>query len=81
MLWETMERVNKLRQQALADPEFIKAAKEHEDALKAMAKEEAIVRKKRLKAAQENKLNRGPKLLSDIYRESVFVSNPTGEQH
>ncbi|WP_446751443.1 hypothetical protein [Vibrio sp. S9_S30] len=47
----------------------------------AMAKEEAIVRKKRLKAAQENKINRGPKLLSDIYSESAFGANPTGEQH
>ncbi|BCL69472.1 hypothetical protein VINI7043_09467 [Vibrio nigripulchritudo ATCC 27043] len=78
MLWETMERVNKLRQQALADPEFIKAAKEHEKALRSMEKEELEIRRRRYKAENQNK---GPKLLSDIYRQSEFGSNPTGEQH
>ncbi len=29
MLWETLERVNRLRQQALANPEFVQSAKEH----------------------------------------------------
>lgn len=33
MLWETLERVNRLRQQALANPEFVQSAKEHEEAL------------------------------------------------
>ncbi len=33
MLWETLERVNRLRQQALANAEFVESAKEHEEAL------------------------------------------------
>ena len=33
MLWETLERVNRLRQEALNDPEFIRSAKAHEKAL------------------------------------------------
>ena len=33
MLSETIERVNRLRQQALADPAFIQSAKAHEKAI------------------------------------------------
>ncbi len=81
MLWKTMERVNKLRQQALADPEFIKAAKEHEDALKALDKEEEVVRDNLLKVESEKKSNRGPKLLADIYSESLFGAHATEGRH
>ncbi len=62
MLWETIERVNRLRQQALANPEFVESAKEHEQALQ---DQEYHYQPKRARAAKE-------KSLADIYKEVEF---------
>ena len=31
MIWDTLERVNKLRKEAMEDPEFLDSAKMHEE--------------------------------------------------
>ncbi len=62
MLWETIERVNRLRQQALASPEFVESAKEHEQALQ---DQEYHYQPKRTRTAKE-------KSLADIYKEVEF---------
>lgn len=33
MFWDTLERVNRLRQQAMNNPEFLQSAKQHEETL------------------------------------------------
>lgn len=74
MLWETLERVNRLRQQAMSDPEFIQSAKEHEETLKQVEQEFEPKRRRKGKSAKD-------KALSDIYKETEFSHNPSGVQH
>jgi len=74
MLWETLERVNRLRKEALSNPEFAQAAKEHEQAVQAEAKVEVPTKRRRYQQP-------GPKSLADIYHQSDFGSNPAGSQH
>ncbi|MDF2154644.1 hypothetical protein [Vibrio sp. CAU 1672] len=64
MLWDTLERVNRLRQQALANPEFVQSAKEHEAALH--EQENHPVAPRRHKAKQDKKS------LADIYKQVEF---------
>ncbi|HHX8434930.1 TPA: hypothetical protein ACVO1K_001011 [Vibrio diabolicus] len=66
MLWETLERVNRLRQQALANPEFVESAKEHEQALQ---EQEYHYQTKKKRSA---KYKQGKKSLADIYKEVEF---------
>ncbi|NAX20464.1 hypothetical protein [Vibrio sp. V39_P1S14PM300] len=74
MLWETLERVNRLRQQAMSDSEFIQSAKEHQKALEAQAYcYQSVLRKK--------PQSKSEKTLADIYDQAEFGTNPTGTQH
>ncbi|MCS0310283.1 hypothetical protein [Vibrio diabolicus] len=66
MLWETLERVNRLRQQALANPEFVESAKEHEQALQ---EQEYHYQTKEKRSAKDKQ---GKKSLADIYKEVEF---------
>ncbi|MEZ8939950.1 hypothetical protein AB6E05_11575 [Vibrio alginolyticus] len=66
MLWETLERVNRLRQQALANPEFVESAKEHEQALQ---EQEYHCQTKKKRSAKDKQ---GKKSLADIYKEVEF---------
>ncbi|EIU6821887.1 hypothetical protein L5157_003463 [Vibrio parahaemolyticus] len=66
MLWETLERVNRLRQQALANPEFLQSAKEHEEALQ---EQEYHYHAKKKRSAKDKQ---GKKSLADIYKEVEF---------
>ncbi|HCG7303439.1 hypothetical protein [Vibrio parahaemolyticus] len=66
MLWETLERVNRLRQQALANPEFVQSAKEHEEALQEQEYHYYAQKKHSAKDKQ------GKKSLADIYKEVEF---------
>ncbi len=66
MLWETIERVNRARQQALANPDYIESAKEHEQALQ---DQEYHSQSKSTRSAKERQ---GKKSLADIYKEVEF---------
>jgi len=68
MLWETLERVNRLRQQALTNPEFVESAKEHEQALQ--EQEYHYQTKKRSAKDKQAK-----KSLADIYKEVEFSTD------
>ncbi len=50
MLLETLERINRLRQEAMSNPEFIQLAKEHEDTIKHVEQEFEPKRLRRHKA-------------------------------
>ncbi|MGR5131629.1 hypothetical protein [Vibrio alfacsensis] len=63
MLWETLERVNRLRQQALTNPEFVESAKEHEEALHDQEYHYQPKRRHSVKGKQS---------LADIYKEVEF---------
>ncbi len=73
MLLETLERINRLRQEAMSNPDFVQMAKEHEATLKHVEQEFEPTRRKR----HSNK----PKTLADIYKQSDFGANPSGVQH
>ncbi|WGW01652.1 hypothetical protein QF117_12785 [Vibrio sp. YMD68] len=72
MLWETLERVNRLRQEALSNQEFIDSAKEHEHALR---EQECTDIKKRSKKQARSKS------LSQVYQQTEFSFNPSGIEH
>ncbi|GAB2659434.1 hypothetical protein [Vibrio panuliri] len=74
MLWETLERVNRARQQAMANPEYIKSAQAHQKALQQQSYTSAV--KAGHKAASKK-----PKKLADIYQQVEFGSNPSGREH
>ncbi|WP_162046211.1 hypothetical protein [Vibrio taketomensis] len=74
MLWETLERVNRARQQAMANPEFIQSAKAHQQALTNQSSKTMSASKKRVS-------DKKPKKLSDIYQQVEFASNPSGREH
>ncbi|NLS12623.1 hypothetical protein HGP28_06860 [Vibrio sp. SM6] len=74
MLWETLERVNRLREQAMADPNFVKAAKAHE---KAIAKQDNVVQPNIRRRKAKNK----PRKLADIYEQTEFTHIGDHTQH
>ncbi|PHJ43359.1 hypothetical protein [Vibrio sp. PID17_43] len=63
MLWETLKRVNRLRQQALANSDFVESAKEHEEALHDQEYHYQPKKKRSVKGKQS---------LADIYKEVDF---------
>lgn len=74
MLWETLERVNRLRQRAMSDPEFVESAKNHEETLKQVEQEFEPKRRRKTKSAKDKKL-------ADIYKQTEFSYNPSGIKH
>ncbi|MGO1296133.1 MAG: hypothetical protein ACTMIA_02335 [Vibrio sp.] len=77
MVWDTLERVNQLRQAAMSDPEFIKSAQEHEETLQLV---EQNFEPKRCKRSSSYK-SRKAKALADIYEQSAFGENTSGHEH
>lgn len=73
MLSDTIERVNRLRQQAMSDPDFRRSAKQHEKAL--------ISQQKKGSSTSKARKQTKPKTLADIYEQTDFGHNPTGVQH
>ncbi|KJY84921.1 hypothetical protein TW81_02725 [Vibrio galatheae] len=73
MLLETIERVNRLRQQAMSDPEFIQSAKAHEKALN--DQDHHFFGKK--KSAKQRK----DRSLADIYQQAEFAQRAESAQH
>ncbi|AUI86049.1 hypothetical protein BS333_06435 [Vibrio azureus] len=65
MFWETLERVNRLRQQALASSEFVESAKDHELALR----EQDFNSNSKCPFTKQGQ---GKKSLADIYKEVDF---------
>ena len=74
MLWETLERVNRARQEAMSNPEFIQSAKAHQRALKQQSNKASL--KPRTKSVDIK-----PKKLADIYQQVEFGANPSGREH
>ncbi|WP_428772356.1 hypothetical protein [Vibrio sp.] len=74
MLWDTIERVNRLRQQSMNNPEFVASAKAHQQALE--KQEDAVPdhsgSRRRVKSA---------KTLADIYKPVEFRSSADHEYH
>jgi len=73
MLLETIERVNRLRQQAMSDPEFIQSAKAHERALEDQNYHYCA----KAKCAKQRKDRR----LADIYQQAEFGHEPGNAKH
>ncbi|MEZ8823136.1 hypothetical protein AB6E04_02170 [Vibrio amylolyticus] len=72
MLWETLERVNRLRQEALNNQAFVESAKEHEQALLDEESNTSDMKpRKRMKT----------KSLAKVYEQSEFGFNPSGIEH
>ncbi|GAK82720.1 hypothetical protein JCM19238_263 [Vibrio ponticus] len=74
MLWETLERVNRARQQAMANPEYIKSAEAHQKALQQQSHSEDGKLSRKATAKK-------PKKLADIYQQVEFGVNPSGREH
>lgn len=74
MFWDTLERVNRLRQKAMSDPEFIESAKEHEQTLKQVEQEFEPQRRRKNVSAR-------PKTLADIYQQVEFGNHSNNVQH
>lgn len=74
MLWETIERVNRLRQKALSDPEFIQSAKAHEKAIRHQDDHCHLEKRKRAKKAKE-------KSLADVYKQVEFSDQFDDRHH
>ncbi|KJY89691.1 MULTISPECIES: hypothetical protein [Vibrio] len=74
MLLETLERVNRLRQKALNNPEFIRSAKAHEKALESQEAYDVGASRRSTKSKKE-------KALADIYQQSDFGFDPAGTPH
>ncbi|EGR7975805.1 hypothetical protein M2H39_09095 [Vibrio vulnificus] len=72
MFWDTLERVNRLRQEAMANPEFVQSAKEHE---KALNEQELIYCPKTKRRVKR------PKSLADIYQQTEFGTRSDVHQH
>lgn len=73
MIWETIERVNRLRQQALSDPEFVQSAKAHEHAIRCQESYEYEKSKRTGKAKERT--------LADIYKQTEFSARSESRQH
>lgn len=65
MFWDTLERVNRLRQQALNNPEYLQSAKQHEETLQHV--EQYFEPKKYRRSTHPPK-----KTLADIYDQADF---------
>lgn len=74
MLLETIERVNRLRQQALNDPKFIQSAKAHEKALNTQQKNYAGGQKSKAKVRKD-------KSLAEIYHHAEFGQRADTSTH
>ncbi|MEF1254970.1 MULTISPECIES: hypothetical protein [unclassified Vibrio] len=74
MLSETIERVNRLRQQALCDPKFIQSAKAHEKALKAQEQQNSAAKKLKSKVRRD-------KSLAEIYHQTEFGQRSDSSTH
>jgi membrane protein involved in colicin uptake len=73
MLADTIERVNKLRKQALKDPEFIRSSKEHA---------RNIALNQRQVVPQSRKIaEKKPKRFDKAYQQSEFGVNTSGVTH
>ncbi|KII79479.1 hypothetical protein [Vibrio renipiscarius] len=74
MLWETLERVNRARQQAMLDSEYLKSARAHQKVLQTQSYSSAMKKSARSAQKQEKKL-------ADIYQQVEFGVNPSGREH
>jgi FtsZ-interacting cell division protein YlmF len=73
MLADTIERVNKLRKQALKDPEFIRSSKEHA---------RNIALNQRQVVSQSRKIaEKKPKRFDKAYQHSEFSVNTSAVTH
>ncbi|MCA2017857.1 hypothetical protein LDJ79_17180 [Vibrio tritonius] len=81
MLWETMERVNRLRQKAMSNPEFLAAAKEHEETLKFVEQEFEPNHSHKSSTRRTQARKSKPKSMADIYEKAAFGDNPSGTEH
>jgi hypothetical protein len=72
MLADTIERVNRLRKQALNNPEFLRSSKEHERTI-ASTHNHSIVRSSETK--------KRPKRFDEAFQSSQFGVNPSGSTH
>ncbi|MDG3088521.1 hypothetical protein P7F88_21620 [Vibrio hannami] len=70
-LTERLEQINKLRKQALSDPEFIQSARAHEQAIQGHQPHYSKSARKKQKQ----------KTFADVYRESNFSVNPADSHH
>jgi len=74
MLWDTVERVNKLRKQAIKDPDFMESAKSHESAV--------IDQINQISSEYyRDKKDRRRKAFANAYQNAHFELDPTGEKH
>lgn len=78
MLQDTIERVNRLRQKAMSDPEFHKSAEEHAKTL-AYVEQEFEPRRYRRKSAKAK--GDKPKTLADIYQNFTIGENTSDTEH
>ncbi|AMG04424.2 hypothetical protein AL543_16190 [Vibrio mimicus] len=74
MFWDTLERVNRLRQQAMSNPEFLQSAKQHEETLQHV--EQYFEPKNHRKSTQKRQ-----KTLADIYDQADFGGRPDDVTH
>lgn len=73
MLLDTIERVNRLRQKAMADPQFVQSAKAHEKALNDQDYH-YVAKNKRAKARKDRSL-------ADIYEQAEFGQRLENSKH
>ncbi|MFM2590200.1 hypothetical protein [Vibrio sp. TBV020] len=73
MLLDTIERVNRLRQQALADPAFIQSAKAHEKAINSQSSQ-SMTKSKSAKPRKD-------RTLADIYQQAEFGQRDDTANH
>ncbi|CAH0539606.1 hypothetical protein [Vibrio marisflavi] len=74
MLWDTLERVNKLRKQAIKDADFLESAKNHESAV--IEQVNHICNE-----YYRDKKERRRKAFANAYQNAHFELDPTGEKH
>lgn len=74
MLWETLERVNRLRQQAMRDPEFLQSAKLHEETLQHV---EQYYEPRSYRSTSHKR----QKTLADIFEKADFGERPEDLTH
>lgn len=72
MLADTIERVNKLRKQALNNPEFVRSSKEHE---------RTIVNAEQRTKHSKIKMKKNQKRFDEVFQCSEFGVNPSGATH
>lgn len=78
MLSETLERVNRLRQQALANPDFLSSAQEHEDTLRQV--EQKFEPKRWRRRVNKAKPHLKTRPLAELYEEVEFGYQPDTHQ-